>query len=58
MKVGGLQGLVAKYSYAISSTTLFSNTTCGVPPHDYFNLHRAADRDLPWPGRMKNSKEQ
>ena len=50
MKVGGLNGLIEKYSYAISSTTLFSNTTCGLPPSDYFDLHRNVDRDLPWTG--------
>lgn len=50
VKVGGLTGLIAKYSYAISSNTLFSNTTCGLPPSDYFDLHRDVDRDLPWTG--------
>ena len=50
IEIGGLQSLVDKFSYAISPTTLFSNTTCGLPPSDYFNLYRAADRDFPWPG--------
>jgi hypothetical protein len=48
--VGGITGMKEKYSYAITSNTLFSNTTCGLPPDDYFNLHRAPDRDFPWPG--------
>lgn len=42
--------MIEKYSYAISSNTLFSNTSCGLPPSDYFDLHRAVDRDLPWTG--------
>jgi hypothetical protein len=48
--VGGMTGMIEKYSYAISSNTLFSNTSCGLPPSDYFDLHRAVDRDLPWTG--------
>ena len=50
MKVGGLKGMDEKYGYAISNSTLFSNTTCGLPPSDYFDLMRATDRDLPWTG--------
>lgn len=51
IKVDGLMGLIEKYSYAISSTTVFSNTTCGLPKSDYFNLHRSADSDdFPWTG--------
>lgn len=48
--MGGINGIISKYSYAISSNTLYSNTTCGLPNSDYFDLHRAFDRDLPWTG--------
>ena len=50
--MGGLDGIVDKYSYAISTATAFSNTSCGLPPSDYFDLHRAPDRDFPWPGMV------
>ena len=56
-KVGGMHGMVEKYSYAFTSNTLFSNTSCGVPPSDYFDLRRAPDRDFPWPGKH-NDKYQ
>lgn len=51
-KVGGITELIAKYSYAISSNTIYSNTTCGLPHKDYFDLHRGVDRDLPWTGDL------
>ncbi len=54
-KVGGINGVAASYSYAISSNTLFSNTSCGVPTADYFDLHRGVDKDLPWPGENRKS---
>ena len=50
MKVGGIDGIVDQYSYAISSSTVFSNTSCGLPPSDYFDIHRSIDRDFPWLG--------
>jgi hypothetical protein len=39
-----------KYGYSIAKTTLYSNSTCGLPPKDFFNLVRDADSDFPWPG--------
>ena len=39
-----------KYGYSISNTTLYSTSTCGLPPKDYFNLVRNVDSDFPWPG--------
>ena len=50
LKVGGVESLINKFSYAIPSSTLYSNLSCGLPNHDYFNLLRDANSDFPWPG--------
>lgn len=50
IKVGGLQSLFVKFGYATPETTIFSNSTCGLPRKDYFNLVRDIDSDFPWPG--------
>lgn len=50
IRVGGLSGLIDKYSYAIASTTIYTNTSCGLPAANYFDLYRRADGDFPWPG--------
>ena len=40
----------AKYGYSVAASTLLSNSTCGIPPKDFFNLIRSSDSDFPWPG--------
>ena len=50
IRVGGFEELVSSYSYAVSDTTIFSNSSCGLPPSDYFNLIRDTDSDFPWTG--------
>ncbi len=50
IKVGGVGSFINKFSYAIPSSTLYSNLSCGLPNHDYFNLIRDANSDFPWPG--------
>lgn len=50
IEVGGFGALYTNYGYSIPSSTVFSNSTCGVPKDDYFNLIRSIDSDLPWPG--------
>ncbi len=49
-EVGGVESFINKFSYAISSSTLYSNLSCGLPNSDYFDLLRDADSDFPWPG--------
>jgi hypothetical protein len=39
------------FGYSIANTTLFSQSICGIPPKDYFNLVRNVDSDLPWTGK-------
>ncbi len=54
IKVDGLEALLSKYSYAISSSTLYSNSSCGLPNKDYFDIIRGFDTsDFPWPGNLK-----
>lgn len=50
MQIGGFESLKSQYSYAVSETTLFSNSTCGLPKSDYYNLVRDVDSDFPWTG--------
>ena len=50
MQIGGLNSLFAKFGYAISNSTIFSNTTCGLVRDDYLNLVRDFDSDFPWTG--------
>ncbi|CAL4076828.1 unnamed protein product, partial [Meganyctiphanes norvegica] len=51
-KVGGYQGLVEKYPYAIAEIQALdlNNKTCGNPTEDYMKILRPADSGLPWPG--------
>jgi hypothetical protein len=48
--VGGYESMIAKYSYSISSSSLYSNTSCGLPNKNYFDLLRSPQSDFPWPG--------
>lgn len=50
--VGGLQAIKELYPYAVAKTTLSSNTTCGIPPNDYFSLIRPLNSSdgPPWVG--------
>jgi SSS family transporter len=48
MEVGGFSSMKAKFSYAVANTTLFSNSTCGIPTDEYFNLIRNVNSDYPW----------
>lgn len=40
------------YGYSVPSTTLFSNSTCGVPSKSYFNMIKSIDSDFPWSGLL------
>jgi uncharacterized sodium:solute symporter family permease YidK len=40
----------SQFSYAVSKSTIFSNSTCGLPKSEYFNLVRDVDSDFPWTG--------
>ncbi|CAF1254408.1 unnamed protein product [Rotaria magnacalcarata] len=42
-KVGGIQLIKELYPYAVADTALFSNSTCGIPPEDFFSLIRPLD---------------
>jgi Na+/proline symporter len=52
VKIGGLQLIKEIYPYALADTTLFNNTTCGIPPEDYFSLIRPLNsaNGPPWVG--------
>jgi len=50
IKSGGFGSFINKYSYAVSASTIFSNSTCGLPKKDYFNLVRDVDSEFPWTG--------
>lgn len=51
-KVGGLQLIKEFYPYALADTTLFNETSCGIPPEDYFSLIRPLNsaNGPPWVG--------
>ena len=49
-KIGGLDALLYKFGYAVSETTIFSNSSCGLVRKDYLDLIRDANADFPWPG--------
>ncbi|CAL1588385.1 unnamed protein product [Knipowitschia caucasica] len=50
VEVGGWNGLMEGYAYAIPSVRV-PNTTCGIPREDSFNVFRdPVTSDLPWPG--------
>ncbi|XP_017589485.1 PREDICTED: sodium/myo-inositol cotransporter 2 isoform X3 [Corvus brachyrhynchos] len=50
IEVGGLEGLQAKYFYAIPSIRK-ENSSCGLPREDAFHIFRdPVNSDLPWPG--------
>ena len=44
LKIGGLDSLFSKFGYAISSSTVFCNISCGLVRNDYLNLIRDAER--------------
>lgn len=50
LKIGGYESMVSKFSYSISATTLYSNSTCGIPNKNYFDLLRSNESDFPWLG--------
>ncbi|OWF42638.1 Sodium/myo-inositol cotransporter 2 [Mizuhopecten yessoensis] len=51
VEVGGFNGMVEKYPYAVASNTTTSNSTCGLPRDDFMHLFRSPSTgDLPWPG--------
>ena len=52
VKVGSLQLIKELYPYAIADGTLFNDTSCGIPPEDYFSLIRPLDSPdgPPWVG--------
>lgn len=50
IRVGGYENLHSLFGYAIPHTTVFSNTTCGVPTGEYFNLVQPLTSDYPWLG--------
>ena len=52
IKVDGLEGMKKAYGYSIASSTLYSNSTCGIPSKDYFNMIKGFDSDFPWTGLL------
>ncbi|XP_033732589.1 sodium/glucose cotransporter 4-like [Pecten maximus] len=51
VEVGGFNGMVEKYPYAVANNTQNNNSTCGKPRDDYMHLFRSPTTgDLPWPG--------
>ncbi|CAH1787280.1 unnamed protein product [Owenia fusiformis] len=51
VRVGGFEAMIFKYQFAVSNTTLHSNSTCGLPRKDYMHLFRdPVTGDIPWPG--------
>ncbi|CAF1126578.1 unnamed protein product, partial [Didymodactylos carnosus] len=52
VKVGGIQIIKEMYPYAVSSSTLYNVTSCGMPPNDYFSLIRPLNsgNGPPWVG--------
>lgn len=52
-KFNGFDEIFTKYPFAISKSTLFSNTTCGIVKTNYLDLIRSHDDgEFPWPGKM------
>ncbi|KAK3734817.1 hypothetical protein QZH41_009688, partial [Actinostola sp. cb2023] len=50
-EIGGYGALRSKYMQAMSNDTLFTNSSCGRPPHDAFTMLREPLKsDIPWPG--------
>ncbi len=52
LNVGGIESVYTTFNYAISSNVLFSNSSCGIPTDEYFNVIRSIDSDLPWTGMV------
>ena len=50
LEIGGFNAVYTNYGYSLPKSVVFSNQTCGVPEHDYFNLIRSFNSDLPWTG--------
>ncbi|XP_038046869.1 sodium/glucose cotransporter 4-like isoform X2 [Patiria miniata] len=51
VKVGGYEGLKEKYMEAIPEETLYSNSTCGIPRSDSWQMLRdPVNSDIPWAG--------
>lgn len=48
----GLEGMKKTFGYAVPSTTLYSNSTCGIPSKDYFNMIKGVESDFPWSGLL------
>ncbi|ESO92808.1 hypothetical protein LOTGIDRAFT_232916 [Lottia gigantea] len=52
-EIGGYDYLQSKYMQAVPNTTLYGNTTCGVPRPDSFSVLRdPLTSDYPWPGTL------
>lgn len=50
MKINGFSEMKTKYGYSVANTVLYSNTTCGLPSKQYFNMIKPIDSDFPWSG--------
>ena len=51
VRVGGFENMQYLYFRAVPNTTLYSNSTCGVPRDDAMHLFRHhVTGDIPWPG--------
>ena len=53
--MGGYEKMIRDFGYAVADTTLFSNSTDGIPNKDYLNLVRGVKSDYPWPGNIEKS---
>ncbi|XP_038051758.1 sodium/glucose cotransporter 5-like [Patiria miniata] len=51
VKIGGYGALKEQYMQAIPNETLYSNTSCGIPREDSWQMLRdPINSDMPWPG--------
>jgi uncharacterized sodium:solute symporter family permease YidK len=52
IKIGGFQPMKSQFSYAVSHTVIFSNSTCGLPSDNFFDIIRDHNSDFPWTGSL------
>ncbi|CAD5113706.1 DgyrCDS2868 [Dimorphilus gyrociliatus] len=53
IEVGGFENMKYKYERSIANSSIYSNSTCGLPRKDYLNFLRSPkEGDVPWPGLL------
>ncbi|XP_014663590.1 PREDICTED: sodium/glucose cotransporter 4-like [Priapulus caudatus] len=51
VEVGGYENAISLYFNSIANSTVYSGSTCGMPPANSMHMIRSAtDGDYPWPG--------